>query len=364
MKHQKDVIIVGGGVIGLTTAYFLAREGVQVVVCEQGKVGMESSWAGAGILPPSDMVHARKPFDRLRAISGRLFPELSRELRERTGIDNGFTCCGALEFQCESAADEHEWYGTGIVPETLERADWSRLEPNLAANLGKALHIPAMAQLRNPRHMQALRSACLKTNKVAIIEDAQVHGFDVEGNRVKGVRTSNEVLSGDTYVVAAGAWTDRLLEPLGCHLRIVPVRGQIALLNPGTTLLRRILVRGAQYLVPRSDGRVLIGSTEEHTGFAKDTTAAGIHGLLALGLQMVPRLAEAPLERTWAGLRPGSPDGLPFIGPTPDLSNLYVAAGHFRAGIQLSPGTAVLLKECILGEAPSMPMDAFRLDRN
>ena len=118
---------------------------------------------------------------------------------------------------------------------------------------------------------------------------------------------------------------------------------------------------GTQYLVPRSDGRVLIGSTEEHAGFEKNTTAAGIGGLLALALRLVPDLENAPLEKTWAGLRPGSPDGLPFIGPAPGFANLLVAAGHFRAGIQLSPGTALLLKERILGQPASMPLDAFRL---
>ena len=154
-----------------------------------------------------------------------------------------------------------------------------------------------------------------------------------------------------------------MLEPLGRRLNIQPVRGQIALLNPGTIVFRNILIWGARYLVPRLDGRVLIGSTEEHVGFAKTSTATGIHGLLELGLRLVPRLAGAALERTWAGLRPGSPDGLPFMGPVPGIENLYVAAGHFRAGIQLSPGTGQLLKEMILGQPLWMPMDAFRLDR-
>jgi glycine oxidase len=115
--------------------------------------------------------------------------------------------------------------------------------------------------------------------------------------------------------------------------------------------------------VPRLDGRVLIGSTEEHAGYEKNTTAEGIGGLLQLGLRLVPRLAGAALEKTWAGLRPGSPDGLPFLGPVSGIENLFVAAGHFRAGIQLSPGTGMLMKEMILGQPLSMPMDAFRLDR-
>ena len=173
------------------------------------------------------------------------------------------------------------------------------------------------------------------------------------------VRVAGEVLMGDRVLVATGAWTDRLLAPLGVHLKIEPVRGQIALLNPGRVVFHRILLWGSRYLVPRLDGRVLIGSTEEHAGFEKVTTAEGIEGLLALGLKLVPALAHAALERTWAGLRPGSPDGAPFIGLVPGVDNLFVAAGHFR-GIQLSPERRYC-QGIDVETTATMPIDAFRL---
>jgi glycine oxidase len=364
MNSRGDVIILGGGVIGLTTAYFLAKEGASVLVCDQGRVGMESSWAGAGILPPSDPDQAQFPLDRLRALSGQLFPALSQELRDRTGIDNGFVRCGGLEFSCnDEDTQSDEWHGLGVRTDVLSEEDAVDLEPAIAPDLGQATHVPGMAQLRNPRHLQALRAACLDTKNVVFQEETAALGFVVEKNRIKGVRTSNEGITGDAFLLATGAWTDRLLEPLGCRLNIQPVRGQIALVNPGTVLFRHILIWGSRYLVPRLDGRVLIGSTEEHAGFVKNTTAEGIRGLLDLGIRLVPKLAGAALEKTWAGLRPGSPDGLPFLGVVPDMENLYVAAGHFRAGIQLSPGTGLLLTQMILGKPLSMPMDAFRLDR-
>ncbi len=364
MSGNGDIIIVGGGVIGLTAAYFLAKEGISVILCDQGALGQEASWAGAGILPPSDMEHAQLPVDRLRALSGALFPELSRALHERTGIDNGFVRCGGLEFSRQmGVADAHEWRGLGVKEKILTEENVTDLEPALALGLGPAILLEGMAQLRNPRHMQALEAACLTTKKVAFRRHTRAESLVVEGNRIKAVRTASEVLCGDMFLIAAGAWTDRLLGPLGCRLKIEPVRGQIALLNPGSVVLRRILLWGARYLVPRLDGLVLIGSTEEHAGFDKSTTAAGIGSLLELGMRLVPALAQAAIERTWAGLRPGSPDGLPFIGPVPGIENLYVAAGHFRAGIQLSPGTALLLTEMILHRPLSMPIDAFRLDR-
>ena len=364
MKRTGDVIILGGGVIGLTTAYFLAKEGADVIVCDQGKVGMESSWAGAGILPPSDPDHAQLPLDRLLALSGQLFPGLSRELKDRTGIDNELYRCGGLQF--DHLADDahvHEWYGLGATTKVLSERDALALEPALAPKLGAALHIPDMAQLRNPRHMQALRGACIDTKKITFLEDAPAQGFVVEKSRVKEVRTPSEVLSGGIFLAAAGAWTDRLLESVGCRLNIQPVRGQIALLNPGAVVFRNVLVRGAQYLVSRLDGRVLVGSTEEKVGFAKYTTAEAIGSLLDMAIRLVPCLAGAALEKTWAGFRPGSPDGLPFIGLAPNLENLYVAAGHYRAGIQLSPGTGLILKQMILKQPLTMPMDAFRLNR-
>lgn len=370
MKTSGDVIIVGGGVIGLTTAHFLAREGASVVLLEQGKTGAEASWAGAGILPPSDLDHATHPLDRLRALSGRLFPSLSAELKDRTGIDNGFVRCGGLELldrppstSRADHADFDEWYGPGIPTQTLNRDELTQLEPALAPDIAAAIHLPTMAQLRNPRHLQALRAGCLHTNRVRIREEAPVSEIILERGRLKGIRVRDEVLSGDAVVVAAGAWTDRLLGPLGIRLNIQPVRGQIALLNPGRMLFQRILLCGSRYLVPRQDGRVLIGSTEEDAGFDKSTTEEGIRGLLDLGTRLVPALGDAPVEKTWAGLRPGSPDGMPFLGSVPGIDNLHVGAGHFRAGIQLSPGTALLLKERILGQPLSMPLDAFRLNR-
>lgn len=157
MFDHPDVLIIGGGVIGLTTAYFLAREGARVEVLDKSDFGQEASWAGAGILPPSHPSHARTPFDQLRAHSNVLFPGLSAELRERTGIDNGLLRCGGLEFLGrQDEAAEQEWRGDGIIFELIDDGELRRLEPALASGLGQAYHLPELAQLRNPRHAKAL----------------------------------------------------------------------------------------------------------------------------------------------------------------------------------------------------------------
>ena len=363
MEQRTDILILGGGVIGLTAAYFLAREGVRVEVIDRGDFGQEASWAGAGILPPGDPAHARTPFDQLRSHSAALFPTLSAELRERTGIDNGYLCCGGLEFVGDhEAAAEQEWCGEGIEAERVENESLRRLEPALAGDLGPALHLPGMSQLRNPRHVKALLAGCAAWG-VRLRPGCPAHGFEQRGGRVLAVRTSEGPLSAGRYLVATGAWTEPLLEQVGWRPGIRPVRGQIALLNMRVPLLRRVLLWGPRYLVPRPDARVLIGSTEEDAGFDKHTTAAAIGELLALASRLVPALADAHLERCWAGLRPGSPDGLPFLGAVPGHDNLCVAAGHFRAGIQLSPGTGLVMKELLLGQPTTVPLGPFRLDR-
>jgi glycine oxidase len=175
---------------------------------------------------------------------------------------------------------------------------------------------------------------------------------------------TGERLVAGRFLVAAGAWSEGLLEPLGVRPGVHPVRGQIVLLNRPSPPLAHVVMMRKQYLVPREDGRVLVGSTEEpEAGFDKWPTPAGVTELLAFVSRLAPRWSGAEVEKCWAGLRPGSPDGLPFIGPAPGWENLFVAAGHFRAGVQLSIGTAQAVVEHFTGKPTSVPLEAFALDR-
>jgi glycine oxidase len=363
MSQHPDVLILGGGVIGLSVAYYLAREKASVEVVDRGDFGQEASWAGAGILPPGNPARARTPFDRLRALSAAAFPALSQELRERTGLDNGYLRCGGLEIlDGPEDPDDQEWRGDGIRCEDLSDTDLRRLEPNLAPGFARGFHLPDTAQLRNPRHVKALLAGCASLG-VRLRPGCPVVGLECAAGRVGALSTIDGRLRAGRYLIASGAWSDTLLAPAGWRPGIRPVRGQIALLNTGAPLFHRVLMLGKRYLVPRPDGRVLIGATEEDVGFDKRTTASALRDLLDLGIRLVPALADAPLERSWAGLRPGSPDGLPFLGPVPGVENLFVAAGHFRAGIQLSPGTATVMTELLLGRRTTIPLGAFRLGR-
>jgi glycine oxidase len=362
MSAPSDVLILGGGVIGLTAAYYLVREGLKVEILDKGDFGREASWAGAGILAPFGTNLPRDPYEQLRARSTSMFPRLSAELREATCVDNGYLVCGGLEWLDEG----HEailgtYQAEGIRFEACTGASLHKLEPALAAGLDNAIVLPGMAQVRNPRHLKALLAWC--ASRVVLRPFCTVHNWERRDSRVLAVRTDGGTLAAGQFLVTAGPWTGSLLEALGCRLDVCPVRGQIALLNTRPPLLKRILLQGKQYLVPRADGRVLVGSTEEEVGFDKRTTASAIGGLLAFAQQLVPGLADASLEKCWAGLRPGSADGLPYLGGVPGFDNLFVAAGHFRSGIQLSPITGLVMKELLMGQTPTVPLEAFRPDR-
>jgi glycine oxidase len=342
MAKHPDVAVIGGGIIGLTCAYFLARAGLAVEVFDRGDLGKEASWAGAGIIPPGNPAGAATPIDVLRAIGSERFPAFSAELRELTGIDNGYLRCGGVEFldPGEAADVLPVWRNEGIAFERLTREGLRKVEPAVGDVPGEPYLLPGCAQVRNPWHLRALVEAC---RRVGVNLRPHTPVESVPRDRAGRV------------LLATGAWTGR-----GVH----PVRGQIVLLKTPAPAFTRVLMLGKRYLVPRADGHVLIGSTEEpEAGFEKANTPEAVRELTAFACSLVPGLRGAEVEATWAGLRPGSPDGLPFIGPVPGMKNLLVAAGHFRAGVQLSIGTARLVTELVTGRPTCVPPAAFAVDR-
>ena len=365
MGTHPDVLVIGGGVIGLTTAYYLAGEGASVTVVDRSAAGSEASWAGAGIIPPGNPDRAATPYDRLRAVSSEAFPAFAEELREQTGIDTGYRRCGGIEIFDHPASEVTVlWQAEGIEFIPVDPGQLRVLEPRAQVQEADVYHLPGMAQVRNPWHLRALKAAC-ERRKVTIEADVPVVRLRTDGRRI--ISAQSEVgreWAAKDFLVASGAWSDRLLGALALRTGVHPVRGQMVLFQPAAPLLTRILCFEKRYLVPREDGRILVGSTEEpEAGFEKRTTVAGIDGLIRFATEVLPALAAAPVEKTWAGLRPGSPDGMPFLGRVPGWDNAFVAAGHHRAGIQLSPATGRLMADLILGRTPTLPLEPFRPDR-
>ena len=364
---MSDVLVVGGGVIGLSIAYELSGQGVTVKVLEAGSFGREASWAGAGILPPGNPDRAEHPYDRLRAESCRLWPEWSSRLREETGVDNGFRNSGGIEVRLGGPIDALDdlaeaWEQEGVQVERLTPAELFEHEPALNPRMTCGLRVPQKCQVRNPRHLKALL-ASLAARGVELVSGSPVVDWDLEHGRVVAARTLDQSHAAGMFVVAAGAWSRKLIADCGTDVSVEPVRGQIVMLASNPPPFGHVIGLGARYLVPRPDGRILVGSTEEWVGYDKSNTAGGVAGLIQFAEELVPCLAGATFEKSWAGLRPGSADGLPFLGPVPGIENLLVATGHFRSGLQLSPATAVVISQLVLDQKPLVPLELFAVDR-
>ncbi|MEQ8785292.1 MAG: glycine oxidase ThiO [Pirellulaceae bacterium] len=365
-----DCLIVGGGVIGLSLAYELAQHGLRVQLLERGRLGREASWAGAGILPPAAAETAAHPLEQLRALSYRLHPIWAARLKEETGIDNGFRRCGGvyLARKVGEAASLHAahglWREEQIDSRRLTPQELAQLEPALAplaqsGRLRAAYHLPGEMQIRNPHHLQALARACADRG-VDLQENVEVVGFRRERGRITHVETNRDAFPVSRLCITSGAWTRLLLEKLSQPNDILPIRGQMILYRCPTKPFTHVINEGPRYLVPRDDGRVLAGSTEEEVGYDKSTTEEGLAELRLFAGELIAELTPGRIEQSWAGLRPGSIDGFPYLGPLPEFDNAYVAAGHFRSGLYMSPGTAVVLGQVVRGIAPEVDLTPFR----
>jgi glycine oxidase len=354
-----DTAIVGGGVIGLMTGIELLEAGQSVVIVDKSQVGRESSWAGAGLLAPLRPWRYAEPINVMGFWCQRVYADLAAELHATTGIDPEYDIPGVAVIDDDHHDDGVAWTSAHGVDATAVSADeLLKLEPALdAAAVSRGIWMPHVASVRNPRLLQAL-TACFRQLGGAIIEgtEASFLVYD-EQARLNGAAH----VSCGSIVVAAGAWTSKVVGELAPQVEVRPIRGQIALLKGDPGAVQRLMVFGGTYVVPRRDGRVLIGSTTEDVGFDTSTTDEAIASLRASATSYLPVLGSMELETMWAGLRPGSPTGVPWIGQVPGVDNLYVNAGHHRNGLLLAPGSARLLADLMLGREPVMDAAAYSL---
>lgn len=366
---MSDVLIVGGGVIGLSLAYELAGQGASVRVIDAAQPGREASWAGAGILPPAPAT-SDDPLAQLTALSNKLHRQWSQSLLAATGINNEYRRCGAvyLERDAETAARLNTFARLAtagdVCCEALAAAALNRHEPALRprGEVHAAYLVPDECQIRNPRHLQALVAGC-ELRGVEIKADTPAEAFRSKGTRLTAVQTRAGDLAADQVCITSGSWTAPLVRNLGVSPAIKPIRGQMVLFKTPQPLLSRIINEGSRYLVPRSDGRLLAGSTEEDVGYDRSNTDEAVAGLIDFAIGLVPQLAAAEVERTWAGLRPCTADGLPYLGRLPNYENAFLAAGHFRGGLQLSTGTARVMSQLMQGQETDVDLATFAIER-
>lgn len=358
---MSDVLVIGGGIIGLLTARELALSGARVTLVEMGDTGRESSWAGGGIVSPLYPWRYAESVTALASWSQIAYPRLCAALHDETGVDPELTQSGLLILDTEELDQALAWgQSRGVDIQVLDGEHLHACEPELGPRPAKALLLPAVAQVRNPRLVRAVRQSL--EGRIVLREQEEVLELLVEEARVRGVRTPQGVLSADRVVVCTGAWTARLLERLGTKPEIEPVRGQMILFLSRPGQIHHVTLHRDRYVIPRRDGHVLIGSTLEHTGFVKATTSEAKEALYRSAVELFPVLKRTPIEDHWAGLRPGSPSGIPYIGAYPGAEGLYLNAGHFRNGVVTGPASARLVADLMLGREPILDPVHYALD--
>jgi len=367
-----DVVVVGGGIVGAACAYELARAGARVRLLERGDVARGASWAAGGLLTPVHLAEYPGPLAALCAASLELYPPLVEELRGRSTTDPELRRPGLLilvqddEDERSVAALEAWKHARGERAERLPAEEARRREPAIAPDVRSALLVPDVLAVRNHRLARALVEAAERLG-AAVERGREVTGFLVGrprgGRRIDGVQTGAGDVRARETVVAAGAWAGALLATIGLDVPVRPMRGQMLLLDGPPGAIRHVVLSRDQYLIPRGDGKVLLGSTVEDAAFDCRVTPEGAAFLLRRLGEFAPGAFDLGLVGSWAGLRPGTPDRLPYIGRPEGVDGLIVAAGHFRNGILLAPVTGRIVADLVLDRPPPVDLAPFRPGR-
>jgi len=364
-----DVAVVGGGVAGLSAARELARRGLSVILLENAEPGAEASCAAAGMLAPQAEADGRDEFFELLCASREMYPTFAEQLLEESGVSIELDRTGTLylaltEEDVEEIERRFAWQSRAkLAVERLSAEEARRLEPRVSTRVRAALRFPRDWQVESRRLVAALAASASVCGARLLMQTA-ASGVRVVAGRAVGVETPRGFLSAGAVVLAAGARTSHVpllvseregveaRAELSLHPRIEPVRGQMLCLRQPTSsepFVSHVVYSPRGYLVPRRDGRLLAGSTSESAGFDASVTAGGVHRIASNALEIAPEVAALRLADSWAGLRPRAADGLPVLGESPEVKNLFYATGHYRNGILLAPATGEIIADLLTG---------------
>ncbi len=361
-------MIIGGGIIGCSIALRLAQARLKVTVLERDEPGSEASTAAAGMLAPQGEMVEPREFSDLCFASRDLYPQFVAEIEELSGRQVGYRRDGSLLVALDEHQEvelrelHHTQKGQGFQIELWEAAEVARRFPGLASDLRVGLFMPGDDRVDNERLMRALVASCQRLG-VRVEGGREVTKLNARDGRIESVeavsrpcRTSAKFSAG-SFVLSAGCWSGELAAPLGLKLPLQPCRGQMLEFDAPAEV-PMVVRAGINYLVPRPEGRGLVGTTAAYVGFEKAVTGEGMQSLVAGAARLAPLVKGLRFRRAWAGLRPDTPDHLPILGQSP-IENLLLATGHFRNGILLAPVTARVISELLLTRTTSYSLAPY-----
>ncbi|MEO7673613.1 MAG: glycine oxidase ThiO [Pyrinomonadaceae bacterium] len=367
---DSDVLIVGGGVIGLSIARELHRKGVgRITILERESIGREASYAAAGMLAPNAENDTHDDFYDLCSASCSMYPNFAAELLSETDVDIELERSGTLYLSLneEDSKDMNARYlwqrEAGVAVRHLSAMETLKAEPFISPAVRESLFYTNDWQVENRNLLTALRRYA-DLNEIEIREETDVLSLIAEDGKVVGAATAVETFFAGKTVLATGAWTSFIkIADAPVPVDVKPIRGQMISFHPPEKMFRKVIHCPRGYLVSRSDGRILAGATVEDAGFDRSTTKAGTAQLLAAAVEISPGLSSFDITDTWAGLRPFAAGGLPVLGEVPGAENLFIATAHFRNGILLAPITARIICEKIVSGISSKYLDIFGIDK-
>ncbi len=364
MKSQQfDVIVIGAGIAGLMTAREFLQQGQQVLVLEKGVAGRESSWAGGGILSPLYAWNTPAAIYDLALLGHQLYPQICDELKRQTGFDSGYQASGLLVLNqtLDSRVQEYIRQTQLTVTESIAEKVCANLSPTLGSL--PALLFPHVAAIRPPRLLKAL-IAQLTDLGGELVEGAAVDNIEIADSSVQGVHTNGEFYAANRVVICAGAWSRELCAQYQFPPDIRPVKGQMVLVKLDTSPLSHILLAEGRYIIPRGGGEYLIGSTVENVAFDKSISSDVAESLVDFASGVCEDFSAVSIVKQWAGLRPGSPEGVPYIACHPQVEGLFINAGHYRNGVVMAPAAAKLVVDLARRQMPILDPIPYRWCRD
>ncbi|MFD1739071.1 glycine oxidase ThiO [Bacillus salitolerans] len=368
MKKQYDVLIVGGGIIGHSIAYTLSKRGSSVLVLEKGEINEKASQRAAGMLAAQGEVKEDGPLFQLARKSRNTFPALKDELKEQSGIDIELIEKGMLNVaMTDEKADELKemilfQQSAGEDAIWLSAKEANELEPGLSTNIIGAMYAPKDGQVSAPKLAHAFAKAASSLG-ADIQEHTEVVKILSKQGKCVGVETACDTFLAEHVVVTTGAWTKQVLQSAGLTLPIYPVKGECISVHSHRSIIEKTIFTDECYVVPKCEGRFIIGATMVPNTFDEQVRVGSVTGLLNKAMNLVPFLKDTTWEKVWAGIRPQTIDGLPFMGEHPMIQGLYVSTGHYRNGILLSPITGEIMADMIHGVPNNQDITAFSLHR-